>query len=190
MSIAEAVLYLLPAVLIFFLNKKDKRISRLEAAVNRYYAACVEAERWLTPLNDSSCDTAAFIREVGQGKIDFTEISDFRADMERKRPVLPLSKALGDVLRERVKLTKEEARRAKRMVSDKPNSRAMAGVCYAMISATAISQRSVYLKHFPWEPADWNPSDRRGNLVRASALILSAIELHDQRGHGETKAAA
>lgn len=185
--IAAFILSMLGLINSIQLHAKNKR---LEAAVNRYHTACAEAERWLSPLNDASSDTAAFIREVGQGKIDFTEISDFRNDMLKKRPLFPLTKASEDVIRERMALEKEEVRRTRRLGSDKPNSRAMAGVCYAMIASTPVSQRSVYLKHFPWGPADWQPSDQRGNLVRASALILTAIELYDQQVHQETRAAA
>lgn len=185
--IAAFILSMLGLIDSIQLRAKNKR---LEASVSLYCAACTIAERRLSKLNDASSETAAFIREVGQGKIDVAEISDFQNDMLKKRPLLPLTKASEDVIRERMTLEKEEVRRARRLVSDKPNSRAMAGVCYAMIAATPVSQRSVYLKYFPWGPADWQPSDQRGNLVRAAALIVTAIELYDQQGRQETKAAA
>lgn len=62
---------------------------------------------------------------------------------------------------------------------------AAAAGCYALF-ADAYPNEGVPPVAWPWDPVWWKPKGRRGNLVRAGALIAAEIERLDRMNEGET----
>lgn len=55
-----------------------------------------------------------------------------------------------------------------------------AACCYAL-QADAYPNRDEPPKEWPWAAEWWKPKDFRRDQIRATALLLAAIELHDRR---------
>ena len=62
---------------------------------------------------------------------------------------------------------------------------AIAAACYAAPDSVAESEERVFANdhrrlRWPWDRKWWKPSDRRRNLIKASALIVAEIERIDR----------
>lgn len=63
---------------------------------------------------------------------------------------------------------------------------AMAASCYAELAASSDRRRSDHragmavFTRWPWDRGWWKPKDRRGDLVRAAALIIAEIDRLDR----------
>ncbi len=109
------------------------------------------------------------------------------------------TKALIDVMNERLRQQDAEGWSAEHDDEHKDGSIALAGACYAMFASVSDSARAstelpgslsvtgkpiagwaAWLEIWPWERRFWKPKDRRSDLVRAAALLLAEIERLDR----------
>lgn len=96
-----------------------------------------------------------------------------------------LTKAAQDVLAERQRQQEREGYTIQHDDEHSYNSLALAGVSYATIAARPDPDFLPYgggktPASWPWEPAAWKPKGPRRDLVRATALLLAAIEKIDR----------
>lgn len=83
-----------------------------------------------------------------------------------------------DVLKERCRQVEDEGFGIERDDACTDYQLPRAAVCYAIRGAGLPPHRATL--YWPFAPVDFKPVDRRGNLVKAAALILAEIERLDR----------
>lgn len=83
-----------------------------------------------------------------------------------------------DVLKERCRQVEEEGYETERDDAFTDYQLPRAAVCYAIKAAGLPSHRATL--YWPFAPAEFKPTDRRGSLVKAAALLLAEIERIDR----------
>lgn len=105
-----------------------------------------------------------------------------------------MSRAVEDVLAERLRQVEAEGWTPQHDDGHRDGSIALAAACYAAGEALPLEQRSFGYRDsgtvpmlWPrsWAYTWWKPSDRRRNLVKAGALILAEIERLDRGSAAE-----
>lgn len=98
-------------------------------------------------------------------------------------PPLP-SRAARDVLAERARQIDEEDWTPEHDDGWPADTLALAASCYALPVASRRSRHSsgvpLFTVLWPWDHEFWKSTDRRGELVKAGALILAEIERLDR----------
>lgn len=96
------------------------------------------------------------------------------------------TKALVDVMNERLRQQDEEGWSAEHDDQHVDGDLAWAAVCYALHGSPGAKppfgdgEGSLVRALWPWDAMWWNPKDRRSDLVRAAALLLAEIERLDR----------
>lgn len=84
-----------------------------------------------------------------------------------------MSNALQDVIAERAR-QREKGYTEEHDDDHEPWEFAQAASAYALTHMEGVPPL------WPWEESAWKPRDERSNLVRAAALLIAAVELHDR----------
>lgn len=107
-----------------------------------------------------------------------------------------MSKAVEDVLNERMRQQGAEAYTADHDDEHDGGELATAGACYALNAACVLHPHNGTPLElgpdnsfgnglsWPWEADAWKPKDARRDLVRAAALLIAEIERYDRLSNG------
>ena len=82
-------------------------------------------------------------------------------------------KAWKDVIEERLRQIHDEGWELTHDDQYTEGQLALAAACYALED----------MEYWPWVDAWWKPTHRRGNLVKAAALLIAEIERLDRYGN-------
>lgn len=97
------------------------------------------------------------------------------------------SKAVVDVLSERLRQIGDEGWTAEHDDEHGDESLAIAAACYALPAGMRQMTEMSCPWGWPWDPSWWKPKNRRKDLVRAAALILAEIGRIDRKPPSPTR---
>ncbi|WP_199855917.1 hypothetical protein [Burkholderia metallica] len=133
-------------------------------------AALVRSIQALIDLNDSGALVPHGIGGHARGMLSAAAV--------RLTSREPLTTAARDVLTERRRQVEVEGFTPERDDEYLDGELALAAGCYACRAGGIESKKPIT---WPWDWSWWKPTTVRGNLVKAGALILAAIEQIDRR---------